>query len=97
MHLNGKYREPYSHSVEPILLQIARDTGETRSEIRHLTSSLEESRKHVQHLDLRVQRLETRKSITTADIMPWLYGLAVLAATATGKVKLEAALAMLGR
>jgi hypothetical protein len=60
------------HGSDPLLVQIAMDTGEIKSEVRNLSR--------------RVERLERAPRLTWADIQPWVYGATILALGLAGKV-----------
>lgn len=71
------------------LHRTAEQVGEMRSDIRHVRATLH---KH----DKRITKLEN-PTVKWSDLLPWVYGLAILALVAWGKITMAEALGLMGK
>lgn len=89
MHVNGTSRRLYEGS-DSILINLAADTAETRATVHHIHQDVVE-------LKERVGRLERTRapSFPFRELLPLLYGLAVLLAAVAGRMTWGDALSLL--
>jgi hypothetical protein len=91
MYVNGRLRPHYEGS-DSILIHLAEDSAETRATVHHIAADVHEIKQRVTILE---QHRRSAPSWKLADILPLVYGLAILLGAVIGRLTWGEALTLL--
>jgi hypothetical protein len=90
-YANGRSRQHYEGSSS-ILIHLAEDSAETRATVHHIAADVSEIKQRVTVLE---QARRSGPSWKLADVLPLLYGLAILVGAVIGRLTWGEALTLL--
>ena len=91
MYVNGTSRRHYEGS-DSILIHLAEDSAETRAMVHHIAADVSEIKARVSALE---QAKRSGPSLKLQDVLPLLYGLAILLGAVIGRLTWPEAIALL--